>query len=107
MMMDPFTHCWPVGHLLPKAHPRHSWCRHCHWCGHRRPIGHALIECLLLPLPLHIPVSDDLRHHRNPHLHLLLWHHSLLHHRRGGCCHCWCRHCGHHWPVGHALTECL
>merc|ERR1712013_703682 len=82
-MMNPFTHRWPIRHLLSEAHPR--------------PVRHALTECLLLALPLHVPIADDLRHHRNSHFHMLLWHHYLLHHL-------WRLHpIAHRRPVRHTL----
>merc|ERR1740122_512936 len=89
--VDVFYETSPGCLLLPEAH----W-----W-----PIRHALTECLLLPLTLHVPVTDDLRHHRNPHLHLPLWHHYLLHRLRR--LHHLLEPIAHRWPIGHALTECL
>merc|ERR1740123_1054447 len=89
--VDVFYETSPGCLLLPEAH--------------RWPIRHALTECLLLPLTLHVPVTDDLRHHRNPHLHLPLWHHYLLHHLRR--LHHLLEPIAHRWPIGHALTECL
>merc|ERR1740122_67793 len=89
--VDVFYETSPGCLLLPEAH----W-----W-----PIRHTLTECLLLPLTLHVPVTDDLRHHRNPHLHLPLWHHYLLHRLRR--LHHLLEPIAHRWPIGHALTECL
>merc|ERR1740122_369700 len=84
--VDVFYETSPGCLLLPEAH----W-----W-----PIRHALTECLLLPLTLHVPVTDDLRHHRNPHLHLPLWHHYLLHRLRR--LHHLLEPIAHRWPMAHA-----
>merc|ERR1740120_581301 len=91
VMVDVFDEASPRCLLLPESH--------------RWPIRHTLTECLLLSLSLHVPVADDLRHHRNPHLHLPLWHHHLLHRLRR--LHHLLGPIAHPWPIGHALTECL
>merc|ERR1719382_1658540 len=63
----------PIGHALPKG---------------LLSIGHPMTEALLLALPVYHPVADNLRLHRDSHLHLrhhlhlLLRHHRPLHHLR-------------------------